>query len=51
MEDRGHSYLKQKVLDLITNLRLEADVLDDGQDKQKSFRLKDPELNPVRDET
>ena len=51
MEDKGHSNLKQKVLDLITNLRLESDLLDDGKDKQKSHRLKGPEMNPVTEET
>ena len=27
MEDKGNSHLKYKVLDLITNLRLEANLL------------------------
>lgn len=33
MEDKGHSHLKQKVLDLITNLRLEKDLLENCKDK------------------
>lgn len=29
MEDKGNSHLKYKVLDLITNLRLEQNILND----------------------
>jgi hypothetical protein len=35
IEDKGSSKLKQKTLDLITNLRLEANLLDEKKKTKK----------------
>lgn len=38
MDDQGFSTLKNKVLDLITNLRLEKQILNDEKTAERSLR-------------
>lgn len=52
MEDTGKSYLKDKVLDLLTNLRLEVDLLNESKTGPKRFKssVKSWYPNQVRDD-
>ena len=38
MEDTGKSQLKDKVLDILTNLRLEQDLLNDSKTGPRRFK-------------
>ncbi len=53
MEDTGRSHLKDKVLDILTNLRLERDVLNDTTTGPTRFKTStstgQPTLNIKQD--
>ncbi len=55
IEDQGYSRLKQRALDLITNLRLEADILNEKKNgsanRVVNSNAKGANINPVNEKT